>query len=156
VVAGADPGAGRTRRAQALVAQEGGNFKLAPWDWRFYAEKLRKQLFDFDEAALKPYLQLGKSHRRRLLHCGKTVRPVVPPCSDIPVYHPDVRVWEVSGRQGAGPVLWRLFRADGQAGRRLDEQPARPAAAVGEVLPIILNNCNSRAPNPACWGSRMR
>src|SRR5581483_1381400 len=43
---------------QALIAEEGGNFKLAPWDWRYYTEKLRARLYDFDEAALKPYLLL--------------------------------------------------------------------------------------------------
>ena len=45
---------------QALVQAEGGNFKIAPWDWRYYAEKLRKKLHDVDEAATKPYLQLDR------------------------------------------------------------------------------------------------
>ncbi len=45
---------------QKLVAEEGGNFPLAPWDWRYYAEKLRKRLHDVDEATVKPYLQLDK------------------------------------------------------------------------------------------------
>ena len=43
-----------------MVAQEGGNFALAPWDWRYYAEKLRKAKYDFDEAEIKPYFQLDK------------------------------------------------------------------------------------------------
>ena len=43
---------------QALVAEEGGNFALAPWDWRYYAEKLRQRRADFDDAAIKPYLAL--------------------------------------------------------------------------------------------------
>src|SRR5262249_39781433 len=45
---------------QALIAEEGGNFKLAPWDWRYYAEKLRKRKADIDEATVKPYLQLDQ------------------------------------------------------------------------------------------------
>ncbi len=45
---------------QKLIAQEGGNFKLEAWDWRYYAEKLRHQLCDFDEAAIKPYLNLDR------------------------------------------------------------------------------------------------
>ena len=43
---------------QALIAEEGGNFALAPWDWRYYAEKLRKAHYDLDEAEIKPYFQL--------------------------------------------------------------------------------------------------
>ncbi len=60
-------GRGRVKRAladrdalQALVQAEGGNFRIAPWDWRYYAEKLRKRLHDVDEAATKPYLQLDR------------------------------------------------------------------------------------------------
>ena len=45
---------------QALIAEEGGNFKLAPWDWRYYAEKLRKARYDLDESEIKPYLQLER------------------------------------------------------------------------------------------------
>ena len=53
--------AGRERDAlQELVAEEGGNFELAPWDWRYYAEKLRRREHDLDEAEIKPYLQLER------------------------------------------------------------------------------------------------
>ena len=45
---------------EEIVAEEGGNFKIAPWDWRFYAEKRLRRLFDLDEDAIKPYLQLDK------------------------------------------------------------------------------------------------
>ena len=45
---------------QALIQEEGGNFKLEPWDWRYYAEKLRHRLCEFDEAAIKPYLNLDR------------------------------------------------------------------------------------------------
>ncbi len=43
-----------------MIAQEGGNFALEPWDWRYYAEKLRKAKYDLDEAEIKPYFQLDK------------------------------------------------------------------------------------------------
>ncbi len=58
------PGVARARKdeeaLQAIAASEGGNFKLAPWDWRYLAEKRRKAEFDFDEGELKPYLQLDR------------------------------------------------------------------------------------------------
>ena len=85
---------------QKLVAEEGGNFKLAPWDWRYYAEKLRKRLHDVDEASVKPYLQLDNvieaafdtAHRLFGLSFEKR--------DDIATWHPDVRVWDVKGPDG--------------------------------------------------------
>ncbi len=85
---------------QELVQEEGGNFKLAPWDWRYYAEKLRQRRCDFDEAAIKPYLDLDRMIEaafytaQRLFGLSFTVR------TDVPVWHPDVRVWEVRGAGG--------------------------------------------------------
>jgi len=75
---------------QKLVAEEGGNFSLAPWDWRYYAEKRRKAEFDLDEAELKSYFQLDRmieaafETARRLF--GLTFTPV-----DVPLYHKDAR-----------------------------------------------------------------
>jgi peptidyl-dipeptidase Dcp len=85
---------------QDLVREEGGNFALAPWDWRHYAEKLRKARCDIDAAEIAPYLELDNmiaaafDTARRLF--GLTFREV----HDVPVWHPDVRVWEVSGPGG--------------------------------------------------------
>jgi len=45
---------------QALIQEEGGNFKLEPWDWRYYSEKLRRRICDFDEDAIRPYLSLDR------------------------------------------------------------------------------------------------
>lgn len=84
---------------QALIAQEGGNFALAPHDWRYYAEKLRKAKFDLNEAEIKPYFQLDKmieaafETARRLF--GLTFTPVT-----VPLYHPDARAYEVKDADG--------------------------------------------------------
>ena len=62
---------------QALVAEEGGNFALAPWDWRYYAEKLRQRRANFDDAAIKPYL-VARPHDRgglRLRHAACSASP---------------------------------------------------------------------------------
>src|SRR5215207_6730874 len=91
---------------QALVAEEGGNFALAPWDWRYYAEKLRQRRADFDDAAIKPYLVLDHmidaafDCARRLFGVTFTER------KDIPVWHPDVRVWEVKDADGKHKALF--------------------------------------------------
>ena len=76
---------------QAIIAGEGGNFRLAPWDWRHYAGKKRKALFDLDEGEIKPYLQLDKIIEAafyvaiRLFGLSFTER------KDITLYHPDAR-----------------------------------------------------------------
>src|SRR5581483_9696356 len=91
---------------QALIAEEGGNFALAPWDWRYYAEKLRQRKANFDDGAIKPYLALDHMIEAvfdcatRLFGITFTER------KDIPVWHPDVRVWEVRDRSGAHKALF--------------------------------------------------
>src|SRR5216683_5269402 len=90
---------------QALIAEEGDNFALAPWDWRYYAEKLRQAKANFDDAAIKPYLVLDHMIEaafdcaRRLFGITFTER------SDIPVWHPDVRVWEAKDADGQHSLL---------------------------------------------------
>ena len=85
---------------QSLIQAEGGNFRLAPWDWRYYAEKRRKAEFDFDESALKPYLQLDRMIEAAFYTAEKLFGVSFKERSDVPVYHPDVRAWEVTGADG--------------------------------------------------------
>ena len=93
----------------ALIAEEGRNHPVAPWDWRHYAEKLRTRKFDFSEAELKPYLQLEKIMEaafdvaNRLFGINAIAR------SDIEAYHPDVRVYEI---RDAGGDMKGLFLGD--------------------------------------------
>jgi peptidyl-dipeptidase Dcp len=129
---------------QALVAQEGGNFALAPWDWRYYAEKLRQIRANFDDAAIKPYLALDHMIEAafdcatRLFGLSFTER------KDVPVWHPDVRVWEVkdaSGRHQAlfyGDYFARPSKRSGAWMTSLRDQQKLD----GEVAPLILNVCN--------------
>ena len=98
--AGARARARRPRRhAGARSREEGGNFTLAPWDWRYYAEKLRKRRCDLEEAEVKPYMQLDHVIEAAFYAANKlfglTFKPV-----DVPVWHPDVRAWEVRGADG--------------------------------------------------------
>jgi len=98
------PARGRALRdrddLQALIAEEGGNFALAPWDWRYYAEKLRKLRCDIDEATIKPYLQLEQIIAGAFYTAKRLFGLSFEPCADVPVWHPEVRVWEV--RDAAG------------------------------------------------------
>ena len=90
---------------QAMISEEGGNFALAPHDWRYYAEKLRKARYDLDEAEIKPHFQLEKmieaafEAARRLF--GLSFTRV-----DADLYHPDARAWNVTDAQGRHVALF--------------------------------------------------
>src|SRR5271156_5624436 len=76
---------------QELVAEDGGNFKLAAWDWRYYAEKLRPRLCDFDEMTIKPYLNLDRMIEAVFYTAHRLFGLTFTPRTDVPVWHPDVR-----------------------------------------------------------------
>jgi peptidyl-dipeptidase Dcp len=134
----------------ALIAEEGGNFKLAPWDWRYYAEKLRELRYDFDEAALKPYFALEHMIQAAFFTAGKLFGVSFAERHDIPVYHPDVRVWEVM-RDGNSIGLFYgdyFARPEKQGGAWMSSLRDQETLD-GNVLPLIVNNCNFVKSDPA-------
>ena len=135
---------------QALVTEEGGNFKLAPWDWRYYAEKLRAKLYAFDEAALKPFLQLDNMIQAAFFTAGKLFGLSFIEHHDIPVYHPDVRVWEVTwGGESIGLFYGDYFARPEKQGGAWMSSLRDQENMHGPVLPLILNNCNFVKSDPA-------
>lgn len=135
---------------QELAAEEGGNFPLAPWDWRYYAEKLRQRRYDFDDDALKPYLTLDNMIAAAFDTAAKLFGLSFKPRADIPVYHPDVRVWEVS-REGktVGIFYGDYFARPGKQGGAWMSSLRDQQTLDGEVLPLITNNCNFIKSDPA-------
>lgn len=85
---------------QALVASEGGNFKIAASDWRHYSEQVRERRFAFEEAELKPYLQLDKMIEAAFYTAGRLFGLSFAPATGIEAYHPDVRIWTVTDAAG--------------------------------------------------------
>ncbi|RYY99631.1 MAG: M3 family peptidase, partial [Alphaproteobacteria bacterium] len=83
---------------QAVTNSEGANITIEAWDYRFYAEKVRKAKYDYDGEQLKPYLQLDKLREAMFYVAGELFGFAFAPVADgvIPVFHPDVRVWEVT------------------------------------------------------------
>ncbi len=134
---------------QALVAEDGGNFHIAPWDWRFYAEKLRTRLYDFDESALRPYFALDRMIEAAFFTAQKLFGTSFRPRDDIPVYHSDVRVWDVV-REGAviGLFYGDYFARPSKQGGAWMSSLRDQHRLDGEVLPIILNNCNFTKAEP--------
>jgi peptidyl-dipeptidase Dcp len=129
---------------QALIQAEGGNCKLAPWDWRFYAEKLRKARHDLDEAAIKPYLQLEKMIEAAFDTAQRLFGLSFAPLDDIPVWHPDVRVWEVRGADGThvglffGDYFARASKHSGAWMTTLRDQEK----LSGDIRPLVVNVMN--------------
>ena len=133
----------------ALIAEDGGNFKLAPWDWRYYAEKLRARRYDFDDAALKPYFELGHMIEAAFFVAGKLFGLSFRERKDVPVYHPDVRVWDVT-REGKTIGLFYgdyFARAEKQGGAWMSS--LRDQESLDGALPLIFNNCNFVKSQPA-------
>ena len=80
---------------QAIADAEGAGIRIAPWDYRFYAEKVRKAKYDLDENEVKPYRQLDKLREAMFWAAGQIYGLTFTPAADIPEYHCDVRVWGV-------------------------------------------------------------
>ena len=129
---------------QALIAAEGANFKLAAWDWRYYAEKLRQAKANFDDGAIKPYLTLEGMIAAAFDCATRLFGITFAERKDIPVWHPDVRVWEVRDASGAHKALFygdyfaRPSKRSGAWMTSLRDQQKLD----GDVAPLIINVCN--------------
>jgi peptidyl-dipeptidase Dcp len=87
---------------QALVDEDGGGFRLASWDWSYYAEKLRRRKFDFDEAGLAPYLELRSVFENGVFYAATRLYGLqFRQRTDLPVYHPDVWTWDILDGDGS-------------------------------------------------------
>jgi peptidyl-dipeptidase Dcp len=95
---------------QALIDSEGGDFKLASWDWDYYTEKVRQARYDFDGSQLRPYLEMNNVLERGVFYAATQLYGITfKERPDLPTYHPDVRVFEVHDSDGS---LLAIFMAD--------------------------------------------
>ena len=133
-----------------IALAEGRNHEIAPWDWRYYAEKLRAEKFAFDEAELKPYLQLERvidaafDVASRLFGLSFVERP------GIAAWHPDVRVFEVRNRAGdrIATFLADYFaRPTKRSGAWMSSLESGYSLGEG-TLPLIYNVMNFARPAP--------
>jgi len=129
---------------QALVQAEGKNFALAPWDWRYYAEKLRKARCDIDEAAIKPYLKLERIIEAAFYTANRLFGLTFERRDGVPVWHDDVRVWEVRDAAGRhrglffGDYFARTSKHSGAWMTTLrDQEKLR-----GDIHPLVVNVMN--------------
>jgi peptidyl-dipeptidase Dcp len=130
----------------AMLRDDGVNDDLAPWDWRYYAEKRRKTEHDLDEAELKPYLQLDRMIEAAFF-CANRLFGLEFASVSADMYHPDVRVWEVTrdGRHMAVFVGDYFARSSKRSGAWCSAM--RSQKKLGdEVRPIVVNVCNFAKP----------
>ena len=134
---------------QAVADKEGANITIEPWDYRYYAEKVRKEKYDLDFNEVKPYMQLDKLRDGMMWASTQLYGFEYQQLTNIPVFHPDVEVWEVS-RDGEHVGLW-YFDPYARRGKRsgawmtayrIQENLGSP------VTPIVSNNSNFVKANP--------
>ena len=129
---------------QALADEAGDGITIEPWDYRYYAEKVRKAKYDLDFNEVKPYLQLEKLREAMMWAAGRLYGLRFEQQHDLPVFHPDVTVWEVTNEFGHHVGLWYFdpFARDGKrSGAWMSDY--RSQQRTDEVItPIVSNNCN--------------
>ncbi|MBS0472754.1 MAG: M3 family metallopeptidase [Proteobacteria bacterium] len=135
---------------QAEIQKEGGNFPLEAWDWRYYAEKVRKARYDLDDAELMPYFQLDNMIAAAFDTAHRLFGLDFAERHDIPVYHPDVRVWDVT-HNGAhvGLFYGDYFARSSKRGGAWMSSFRDQERLDHDVSPLIVNSCNFNKGNPA-------
>ena len=127
---------------QAIADAEGAKITIEPWDYWFYAEKVRKQRYDLDQNEVKAYLQLEKLREGMFWAAGELYGYRFA-AVDLPVPHPDIRVWEVQGRDGAHVGLF-YFDPFARSGKRSGAWMTayRVQNGMEGLSPIVSNNAN--------------
>jgi peptidyl-dipeptidase Dcp len=136
------------RKLQDLLGGSTGAHKLQPWDWDFHAELVRKAEYDLDEAAIKPYLVLDSVLNNGVFFAAEKLFGITfKERNDIPVYHPDVRVWEVFDADGSGIGLFYgdFFARESKQGGAWMSSYVDQSFLLDE-LPVITNTCNYTKP----------
>jgi len=131
---------------QAIANKEKARIRIAPWDYHYYSEKVRKAKYDLDQNDVKPYLQLEKLREGMFWVAGELFGFRFEQITDgsVPVYHPDVRVWEVTDSTGKHVGLWYFdpYARPGKNSGAWANAYRRQSRLDGEVPTIVSNNAN--------------
>lgn len=135
-------------KLQAMIDKEKGGFTLAPWDWDYYAEKVRKAEYDLDESLIKPYLELERVlHDGVFFAAGKLYGLSFKERKDLPVYRPEVRVFEVIGPDSGtvGLVYFDFYARDNKQGGAWMDSFQDQSDLFG-AKPLVSQNLNIKKP----------
>lgn len=133
---------------QAQIKATGGDFELKPWDWEFYSEQVRKAKYDLNQDDLKPYLEVNKVLTDGVFYAANQLYGITfKRRTDIPVYHPDVIVYEVDEADGkpVGLMYFDFWKRDNKNGGAWMSNFVNQSKLLG-TLPVIYNVCNYTKP----------
>jgi len=133
---------------QAVANSEGQDFKIAAWDWWQYSEKVRKEKYDLDESAIKPYMSLDNVIQGVFNTTNKLWGLSFREIFDIDLYHPDARVWEVVDKDGSHLAIFvgDYFTRSNKRGGAWMSSFKGQSNLDGKDRPIVVNVCNFPAP----------
>jgi peptidyl-dipeptidase Dcp len=131
-------------KLESIARREGLNEPIEPWDWRYYAEKVRQAEYQLDEAEVKPYFVLDNMVQAAFDTAHRLFGVTFTECRGLPVYHPDVRVWEVRDSADAhvGLFLHDNFARPGKRSGAWSSRYRDQETVDGEIAPIVVNNNN--------------
>ena len=141
---------GEAKDIQALIDKQQGGFKLAAYDWDFYADQVRKARYDLDESQVRPYFELNTVLKDGVFYAATQLYGITfKERTDIPVYNPDVRVFEVTDADGKPLALFYCdyFKRDSKAGGAWTSSFVSESKLMG-TKPVVYNVCNFQKPAP--------
>lgn len=133
---------------QQRVDQQQDRFAVQPWDWSFYAEQVRLARYNLDEAQIKPWLELNRVLTEGIFWCASQLFGIrFVERFDLPVWHPDVRVWEIFAESGEGLALFYgdFFARDSKGGGAWMDNFVQQSTLLAS-RPVIYNVCNYQKP----------
>ncbi|TVR74147.1 MAG: M3 family peptidase [Marinilabiliales bacterium] len=137
------------RELQAMIDSEGGGFTLEPWDWRYYAEKVRKEKFDLDEAETRPYFSMDNVIEGTFMVVEKLWGLRFVKLDDVPTYHDDAEVYQVLEADGShlGILYMDNYNRPSKRGGAWMSRFRGQSVTDGEFIhPVITINCNFSRP----------
>jgi peptidyl-dipeptidase Dcp len=141
---------GEAAEIQALIDQQKGGFQLKPWDWNFYSEQVRKAKYDLDENEVKPYFEINRVLQDGVFYAANQLYGLTfKERKDLPVYDPDVRVFEVFDTNGKTLALayFDYFKRDNKQGGAWMSNFVNQSTLLG-TIPVIYNVANFQKPAP--------
>ena len=129
---------------QEMIKAQGGDFELQPWDWEFYAEKVRKAKYDLDESQVKPYFEFERVLQDGVFYTMNQLFGItMKPRPDLPVYHPDVKAYEVFDADGTSLAIFYAdyFAREGKRGGAWMSSFVNQNALLGDK-PVVVNVMN--------------
>jgi peptidyl-dipeptidase Dcp len=138
------------KEIQSLIDAQNGGFKLEPWDWNFYAEKVRKVKYDLDEKEIKPYFEVNTILEKGIFFAAKQMYGITfKPRTDLPVYHNDVKVYEVFDKDGSSMAIYYLdfYTRDNKSGGAWMNNFVSQSHHLKQK-PVIVNVYNFAKPTP--------